>query len=73
MITLKSIYEDKKLFNKEEALVRMILGIPMKMEKGKQYYCYGGGSFYVSDRYDFKEAREWNPNDASGIPDWVNI
>ena len=70
---LKSALEGKKYFSKDEALVRMIaLGICMKMEKGTQYYRYSGGLFFVSDRYDFKESREWNPNDSSTIPDWIN-
>lgn len=74
MLIINSALENKKYFSKEEALVRMIsLGVPMKMEKGTQYYCYSGGVFFVSDRYDFKESREWNPNDSSAIPNWINL
>lgn len=74
MTSIKSALEDKKYFDKDEALFRMIaLGIAMKMENGNQYYCYRGGVFFTSERYDFKEARCWNPNDASGIPNWINI
>ena len=74
MITIKSAFEDKKYFSKDEALVRMIvLGVRMKMEKGNQYYCYSGGLFFVSDTLDFKEAREWDTNDSSAIPNWVSF
>ena len=70
---VNSTLENKKYFNKEEALVRMVTGIPMKMEKGTQYYCYAEGVFFVSDSLNFKNSREWNPNDSSAIPDWVNL
>ena len=70
---VNSTLENKKYFNKEEALVRMVTGIPMKMEKGTQYYCYAEGVFFVSDSLNFKNSREWNPNNSSAIPDWVNL
>ena len=71
---VNSALENKKYFNKEEALVRMITtGIPMKMEIGTQYYCYAGGVFFVSDNHNFKNSREWNPNDSSSIPVWINL
>ena len=74
MITIKSAFEDKKYFSKDEALVRMIiLGVRMKMEKGNQYYCYSSGLFFVSDTLDFKESREWNTNDSSAIPNWISF
>ena len=74
MITIKSAFEDKKYFSKDEALVRMIvLGVRMKMEKGNQYYCYSCGLFFVSDTLDFKESREWNTNDSSNIPNWISF
>ena len=73
-MSVNSALENKKYFNKEEALVRMITtGIPMKMEKGTQYYCYAEGVFFVSDNHNFKNSREWNPNNSSAIPDWVNL
>ena len=72
--SIKAALEDKKYFDKDEAILRMVaLGIAMKVEKGSQYYCYRGGVFFVSERYDFKESREWNPNDSSAIPNWINV
>lgn len=74
MSIIKSAFEDKKYFSKDEALVRMLtLGVRMKMEKGSQYYCYSDGLFFVSDTLDFRESREWNTNDSSAIPDWVSF
>lgn len=74
MITIKSAFEDKKYFSKDEALVRMIiLGVKMKMEKGSQYYWYSDGLFIVSDTLDIEEAEEWDTNDSSAIPNWINL
>lgn len=69
-----SAFENKTIYNKDEALIRMIaLGITMKIEKGNQYYCYKDGVFYVSSTLDFKEFREWNTNDSSQISSWIRI
>ena len=43
----------------------------MKKSNGNQFYCYRDGVFYVSQTIDFKESREFNPNDSSSVSDWI--
>ena len=69
-----SAQEDKILYTKDEALIKMIaLGETMKIEKGSQYYCYRDGIFYVSTTSDFKESSQCNINWCSAINNWIRI